>query len=596
MRGVVQGWDARLVGRLRDGVSHAQARAVLQATARALQENPRFSSRAFSPGLSVLAGWVRLDELRSLLPVVGIGWIIAGIVLVVVAANVANLMLVRSVRRGREMAIRVAIGAGRWSVVRLVVVEAVVLAAGAGALGALFAFWGASWFRWRLGPLATFSVTPDVASIAFTLLLAVGVGVLFGAAPAWRASRPDLLQVIKGAGASWLKRGRLQSLLVSVQVALSVVLVVVAGLFLARVAALGDIRPGFDTEHTLSISFDPYAQRYSPQARTAFYERVRGRLSSMPGVVSVTVPTFVPLGDGAILSSAYVPESGVPLEASASPFAVMSIGPHYFRTLGVRLVDGRDVTDQDMSREPRVAIVSESFARRWWPNARAVGRRFGIDTTAAVVEVIGVARDMPFSGVGDRPFAHAYVPYTQGRSFAETHVLVRTTGDPTSLVPAIRGELRALDPTLPVFNVHTLAQAVEGQLAAHRTVSRLLGSFGSLALALASIGLYGIVAFGVAGRTREIGIRIALGARPGVVVGMFVREGLRLALIGTAVGTILSAGAARVLIRVVDGLEPTEPALLAAIATVLIGAAVLASWLSARRAGRVDPMVAFRDS
>ena len=596
MSTVVRAWDdPRLVGRLREGVTPAQAAVRVQTTIRSLGENPRFADQRVELSVTPLAGWLRPTEVASALPVVAIGWAIAGLVLLVVAANVANLMLVRAIGRRREIGVRVALGAGRANVMRLLMIEAVVLATVAGAVGIMISFWGAAWFRARFASvLAPFSVAPDPATVGFTLVLALVIGAAFGAAPAWRASRPDVLRVIKGDQSAWLRRGRLQGTLVVLQVALSVVLVVASGLFVRRIMVLADIDPGFDAAHTVTFSFDPHALRYSAETRASLYERIESRLGAMPGVASVTVPTFVPLGGGAILRSAFVPGSEVSLRDASARLAVMSVGASYFTTLGIRLVEGRDFTARDMTASERTAVVSESFARRWWPNARATGKRFGIDTMAPLIEVIGVARDVAFSGLGEKSFLHAYVPFTQGLTLPETHVVVRTRGAPETLIAAIRAELRAVDPTLPLFNVRTLRQAVDAEMSLHRSVAQLIAGFGMLALLLASLGLYGVVAFGVSSRTREIGIRVALGARPGSVVRLFVRDGLVLTLIGVAVGGVLSAGAARVLVSTVEGLRPGDPLTLVGIALTLTTTAALASWLSARRAGRVDAVVALR--
>lgn len=393
------------------------------------------------------------------------------------------------------------------------------------------------------------------------------------------------------------RRSRLQGALVSVQVALSVALLFTGGLFARKLQAMGEVDVGYDADHVVAVSFDLIAQRYGDEARAAFYEELRARVERLPGVVSLSVPAYAPLGGGVIWAGAY-PAPGEDPAGAAGGFTAASVSaaPDYFRTLGVPLVAGRDLEAADYARGATAVVVSESFARRLSPGRDPIGRRFRLGRDGPVVEVVGVARNVTATGLLEESFPLVYVPYTRHPTIlgAGSTLLVRTAGDPAAVVPALRREIRAMDATLPLFDVRTLADLVERELGTQRRLAALVSSFGLLALLLAALGLYGVVAYTVAGRTREIGLRIALGALDRNVVGLFVRDGLRLTAIGLAAGVLLALALARLVASVVEGVQPLDPAAALGVLATLALAATLASYLPARRAARVDPMLALR--
>src|SRR5690606_32157810 len=468
----------------------------------------------------------------------------------------------------------------------------------AGALGTLVAFWAASWFQARFrGPLAPLDVAPDATTLAFTFAVTLATGVLFGLVPAWRAARPDVMPALTGDGAGVFRRSRLQGALVAVQVALSVALLFTGGLFVRKLQAMGEVDVGYDADRVVAVSFDLVAQRYGDEARAAFYDELRARVARLPGVVSASVPAYAPLGGGTILW-AVQPAPGEDGGQTTAGMVAMSAGvaPDYFRTLGVPLVAGRDLEAADYASGASAVVVSESFARRLAPGRDPIGTRFRLDRDGPVLEVVGVARDIAASTLVEENRAVVYVPYTRHPTLvgAGATLLVRTAGDPAAVMPPLRREIRAMDAALPLFDVRTLADLVDRELGTQRRLTALVSSFGLLALLLAALGLYGAVAYTVAGRTREIGLRIALGALDRDVVGLFVRDGLRLTAIGLAVGALLAFALGRLVASAVEGVRPLDPAAALGVLTTLAFAATLASYLPARRAARVDPMRALR--
>jgi len=481
--------------------------------------------------------------------------------------------------------------------VRQLLAESLVLSVAAGALGTLLAFWAASWFQARFrGPLAPLDVTPDATTLAFTLAVTLATGVLFGLVPALRAARPDIMPALAGDGAGVFRRSRLQGALVAVQVALSVALLFTGGLFVRKLQAMRNVDVGYDADRVVTVWFDLFTQRYGDEATATFYEELRARVARLPGVVSVSVPAYAPLGGGSLLEGVY-PAPGEELAGPAGGFTAASVStaPDYFRTLGIPLVSGRDFGPKDFAGGATGVVVSESFARRLSPGRDPIGMRFRLGRDGNM-EVIGVARNIGATGLLEENLPLVYVPYTRHPTILGmgSTLLVRTAGDPAAVVPALRREVRELDATLPLFDVRTLADLVDRELGTQRRLTALVSSFGLLALLLAALGLYGVMAYTVAGWTREIGLRIALGALDRNVVGLFVRDGLRLTAIGLAAGVLLALALGRLVASVVRDVQPLDPAAALGVLATLSLAATLASYLPARRAARVDPMRALR--
>lgn len=579
------------VGRLRAGVTGEGAEAVLQGAVARLPEVKRFDV----PRLTVtpLRGWVPVSDLSSEAATMGFALILTVLVLLMCCANVANLQFARSLGRRREIAVRLALGAGRGRLVRLLVTESLLLACAAGTLGVLLSFWLAQWLQVRFGgPFAALDVSPHARTLAFTFVLAVAAGFAFGLAPALRAARPGLMPSIKGSDLERPVGTRLRGMLVGAQVALSVVLVMAAGLFVVRMDQIGDIDPGFDAGRLVSFSVDLHANGYDEARRGEFFEELRRRLQTLPGVVSVAAPTYVPLTWGAVGMSVSKATGAADAAAGFEFASVAGVSGSFFTTLGVTPMRGRTLDDTDMRADRKRAVISEALARRVWGDASPVGHTMELD--GDVVEVVGTIDELSLGNLADPSPMQVYLPENKHVQWAAQNVLVRTAGPPAAVMPRIRSELRRMDSSLPVFEVKVLSEEAERQIGTQRVLTRLVGMFGLLALLLAALGLYGVIASTVAARTREIGVRMALGARGRDVTRLFVAKGLRVVLYGVAAGMLLALGMGRLISSIVWGVQPFDPVVLAVTALALLAAAAVASWLPARRAAKVDPMLTLR--
>ena len=589
------------VGRLRDGVTPAQAQRDLDAVAERL---------AAAYPESNTDRWARLEPLRdfylgdtaALLRV-----LLASVLLflLIACANVVGLQLVRATSRQREMALRVAVGADRGRIVQQLLVEGLLLALVGAAAGALVALWGVD----ALVPLVPEGVLPgyvrvalDGRVLAFGAGLALCCGVVFGLAPVWRLSRPDLAASLKDGArtaAGGLGGGRrlgLQQSLVVAEVAVALVLLTGAGLMLRSLRHQLAVRPGFDARGVLTARVTLPAGRYDGAARVRFATALEERLAALPGARGAAVASALPLSGSWSAAFLSVPDVG----AEGVRFYRHRVSPGYFDALGVPLLRGRRFTPQDDSTATiAAAIVGDATARRFWPAGDAVGRRFrlgGADGLEAVV--VGVVADVRHRDLTTDLSAPAaepdvYLPYAQFPT-RDLEIAVRGTGDAAALAPALRREVAALDPTIPVFGVQPLATALRQQTATGRFASLLLGLFSGVALVLAAIGIYGVLAFLVGLSRREIAIRMALGATSTRVMLATVGRGVGLAVAGLALGLLLAASSTDVLAAQLFRVAPTDPVTFAAVSAVLLLVAVLAAWIPASRATRVDPQVALR--
>lgn len=593
-----------MVGRLREGATVAQAQSALEIVADRVESGvPAERRRPLRPLVAPLRGWVPISDLGGVGPMVGFAWVLTGLLLLVICANLANLILARAVGRRREIGIRLALGAGRGRLVRLLVAESLTLTTIAGLLGLLLAYRSSYWFQARFrGHLAPLEVTPDLATLGFTIGVSVLTGLVFGLLPARRASRPEVVAALKGDEGGPTRRSRLQGSLVVAQVALSLVLLVAGGIFLRRLQATGEVRLGFDTEEVLVATFDLAALGYSPAGRAQFFAELRERAHRLPGVRHATVPASLPqlgpIGMEGIAVPGYRQDA---TEASGpsgySTAAQIPAAPDYFSTLGIPILRGRPIEARDLEGPATVAVISEGFARRHFRGNDPIGREILLQRGPSEdlrVEVVGVAADIAFDELTDRPWPHFYLPYTRSFEAFETTMALRTTGDPALVAPALRELLRDLEPNLPLMSLRTMAEVVETKLGAQRGIAWLVASFGTVALLLAAIGLYGLIAFTVAARTHEIGVRIALGAAERQVVGHFLADGARLAVIGLAIGTMLALAVGRLIGAVVPGTVGADPITLIGVGVVLAAVALLATYLPARRGASVDPMIALR--
>lgn len=539
-------------------------------------------------------------EPRLVLTVAGA---MALLVLVLACANVANLLLVRALGRRREAAIRLALGASRGGMIQLLLAEGLVLAGLAGVAGLLASLWSQQLFR-KLAPVADLPPSPppalDLRVLGFTAAVALSTGILFSLAPAFQMAGPRLAAVLRdeGAAVSGGRKARLRSVLVVVQVALSCVLLISAGLFARGLREAARLDPGFSARRVLFASLDVFPNGYSEARGRVFYRELLRRLAALPGVEAATAAMQLPLS-GTFSSTdveiaGYVPK---PEEEMSVGFNV--VGPQYFETMGIDVLRGRGISLQDDERAPAVVVVNETMARKYLmqggmqggPDGNALGgtiRWRGRDLT-----VVGIVRDGSYRRLREDPLPYMYVPLLQ--SYLSATVLhVRTAGDPEALAEAVRAEVRRLDPTLPLSGLKTMERHLRRATFAPRLLATFLGGLGTIALLLSTVGLYSVIRYAVSQRTREIGVRLALGARPAEVARLVLGQGLFLALLGTVLGLAAAFATARLLASQLYGVSATDPLVFTVAVLLLAAVSALASWLPARQAATVDPMVALR--
>jgi putative ABC transport system permease protein len=523
-------------------------------------------------------------------------------VLLIACSNVANLLLARATVRQREVAVRAAFGAGRVRIVRQFLTESVVIALLGGALGIAFAYWGIRWIEISIPadnpPPFWMRFTIDGPVLLYTFGIAVLTGLLFGIAPALQALKTDLHETLKeggrGVGGS-LRRNRLRSGLVVAQVALSLVLLVSASLFVRSFLNLQDERGGLDTARLMSMRIYLPAGRYEKDAdMSSRVEDVVRRLETLPGVEAASASNNVPLGDGGGYGRIAVDGKDFPRGEEPNVFWA-GVGPHFLKTIGREPAGGRSFTDAEGFSLSHVALINQTLAGKLWPKQDPVGKRFRLldgDNTEWL-SVIGVVADFKNTGIDEKMEPSAYLPYPYQAS-RNTGLTIRTRFAPEQIVAGARGEIRASDPNLPVFDIYTLEQLRQKGVWEYRFLGGMFIVFGIIALFLAAIGVYGVLSYSVSQRVREIGVRVALGAQDGDVVRLVLRQGMLLALFGIVFGLPLAFGASRVVKGVLYNVSPNDPVSFGVISAVLAAIAALASYMPARRALDVDPLEAMR--
>ncbi|MGH9940284.1 MAG: ABC transporter permease, partial [Blastocatellia bacterium] len=521
----------------------------------------------------------------------------------VACANVANLLLARATVRRREIAVRLALGASRFRLVRQLLTESVMLSALGGALGLILAVWLGDLFRFG-APKVDFATVDfdydlslDYRVLGFTLAVSVLTGVIFGLAPALQASRPDLVPTLKGETGGIVagrRRFNLRNLLVVAQVALSLMLLVSAGLLVKSMRNAQTMNPGFRTDHLLMASVNVDLHGYDEARGRRFYRQLGERLQRLPGVEQASFAGPLPL-DQYEYGARVTIEGRVPKTANERINIGYSIvGHNYFETMNTPIVQGRAFTERDNENAPRVVVINETMARRYWPDQNPIGKRLRLGGEQNPwLEVAGVARDGKYITLGEPPTDYFFLPFWQNYDGQRT-LLLHTTGDPESVIAGIRREVKALDEQLPVYGVRDAPEYLDRILSGPKSIAALVSGFGLLALLLAAIGLYGVMSYAVAERTREIGVRIALGAQPRDLKRMILRQGLGLSLVGVALGLAGAFGLARLLANLLYDVSATDPLTFGVIALSLVVVALLACWIPARRATKVDPMVALR--
>lgn len=581
-----------LVGRLAPGVRGERAAAELTSIGGGLSvinAGPEFVARtrpAAEGNVSLVEDLNR--PLRLLM-------IVVGLILVVASANVANLLLGRSHSRQGEVAMRQALGASRARIVRLMLTEGGVLAFAGGALGLLFAFWVVALFDIRTagGTLLTLRLDPNLTVAGFAAALSLIVAVTSGLVPALSSSRPDLVTVIKGTAGNLRSRfGRqhIRGAMVVVQVALSLVLVVGAGLFLRSLSRLQSIDPTLSNSRVVAATLNLTLRGYDQPRGQQFYQDMLERVSAVPGVETASLAYLLPVTAGGIRMD--VKGASVrPAAAGTVSIELMPVSPGFFRTVGVPLVAGRDFAVGDSPSAPKVIIVNETLKQKFWPSGAGIGEPFSIGR--ATYEVVGIARDTKYRDLREKPRNVMYLPYAQAHE-ASANLLIRSALPTEQVVDRVRAAIREVDSAMPLYNVRTLAEHVNRSMYVDRLRAELIGYLAALALLLAGIGIYGVLSFTVAERTREVGIRMALGAHSRSVVRMVVGSGVRLALIGLAAGLLLSAWLTRAIASDLFGITTSDPLTLVGSCAVLLTVVLLATVAPAWRATRIDPIVALR--
>ncbi len=581
----------RVIGRQRPGVSVQQAQAVVTAIATTLEtEHPKTNANRTAVVSSASAG-VRPSEQGELLPIAALLLVVTGLVLLIACANVSNLLLARGAARSTEISIRAAAGASRWRIVRQLLIESLVLASAGAVGGLLLSFWAADLLIARLPELdfGGLEANVDGRVLMFTSALAALSACIFGLTPALNVTRGTLLPRLRQTGGAG-GRSRTQGFFVITQLSLSLVLLLAAGLSLRALQKTATIDLGFTAEKLLTASYDLTLQNYSSERREIFRHDLLTRMRSLPGVESVTIADLPPLS-GTMVSTV-VTATDDKSGSSESRAYLSSIGPDYFKTLGIPLLRGRGIDETDRRGSPDVAIINETLAHRLWPNLDPLGRTLQLEDTR--VQIVGVARDAKYDEATEDPRPFLYLALAQHSSIDRETVITRSSVQASVSRTVVRDQIHALDPALPVFDVKSFDDVMRDRADKQRGISALFAAFGVLALALASLGLYGVMSYAVTRRTREIGVRLALGATPRQLIQLIAGDGLQLTIVGIAVGTVLAYPLARALGALVFGVEMADLVTFATTCAVLMVVAMSAAVLPAIRAAHLDPVDALR--
>ncbi|HSL22039.1 MAG TPA: ABC transporter permease [Vicinamibacterales bacterium] len=595
--------EVRAFARLRPGVSVGRAMEDVRGVASRLEQAYASDNKGWTMFVRTLRDEFIPQQIRLiLLTMMGA----VSLVLLIACANVANLLLARATSRHREIAVRTAIGAGRRHIVRQLLVESLAIAIVSVPLGVLFAKAGLRWLDTLIVPNALpyyVRWSLDARSLAYLIAVSVATGVLFGLAPAFQAARPDVTEALKegarGSGTG-LKRSRMRNALVVAEVAMSLILLVGAALFVRSFMTLRNSPDGFNVAPLMTMRLYLPGDAYTPEGtKNRRMEELVRRIETLPGVVGAAASNLIPRDGGG--SYTYVQIEGRPYERErASRAFYAGVSAHFLKTLNVPILRGRDFTDDEGHSRSGLAVIGETMARKYWPGGDSIGRRFALELDATSREmawftVIGVTRDIAIEQIGDNGLPDLiFVPYPYMETLNNGLIIRVASGDPAQITSAVRKQVREADPTIPLFEVITMAEGRKLGYWEWELFGKLFAAFGVVALALAAIGVYGVLSYSVSQRTHEIGVRVALGAGNADVLRLVVAHGMRLTVTGVGLG-LAGALAVSGVIRSVLFVSPTDPVSFAGVAVFLTGVALLASYMPARRATAVDPIVALRD-
>jgi predicted permease len=589
-----------VIGRLKGSVDISLAEASLKTIASHLESAFPKDNASRSVALTPLAdAAVGVNNRTQIVLAGGLMMGIVSLVLLIACVNLANLLLAQAARRGKEIGLRAALGASQGRVARQLLTESLVLAIVSGAVGLAIAYAGRA-ALWSFRPPFILDGDIDLGFdshvLFFTLSMALLTAVFIGVAPAIKAARPNLSEVLKvggrGGTVGWT-RSPFRSLLVVTEIALALVALVGAGLFIRSMQNAQRIDPGFESKDLFVFAFDLGALHYEEDRAQQYFRAAIDRAKSSPGVESATIASNFPLGGG--LARTVFPEGQDEASGYRGTLTQLDdITPNFFQTLGIPLLLGREFTDADRKNTKQVAIVDEAMAKQFWPNENAVGKRFHFFGETALREVVGVARNTVVNVIGEEPQPLAYLPLTQDYAPAVT-MQVRTKGRPETVIAEVRRQVQSLDTNLALTNLNTIGELIDQGLWAPRMGAVLLTGFGGLALLLAVVGVYGVLSYSVNQQTREIGIRMAMGAQSGRILRLVVGQGMRLAIVGLILGTLIALASTRVLSSLLFGVSAQDPLIFGGVSLILATAAILACYIPARRATKVNPIITLRD-
>jgi macrolide transport system ATP-binding/permease protein len=591
-----------VMGRLKPGVSIEQAQVAMGMMAQQLaQEYPKTNENTTLALYQERKSRPEPESAGAISLAANIFLVMVGLVLLIACANVANLLLAHASARSKEISLRLALGATRARLIRQLLTENMMLALLSGLVSLGFALLaGMAIGAVKLPTDIPFELdlSLDRRVLIFTFIVSVVTGVIFGLVPALRLTKMDLIKTLNAEGvrgSSGAQKARLRNLLVIAQVAVSVVVLFAAGLFVRSMQGAHKINPGFEIKDTLLLSIDPSLQGYDEVRGRALYRNILDQIKTLPQVLSVSMVSPLPLDFVSNSADVIIDDSGVPVEGGHTSILRSVVGPHYFETIRTRLVKGRDFAETDTSNSPKVVVINETMAKRFWPEADAIGKRIRVDgPTGAFYEVIGIAQNGKYRTIGENPRPYMYLPFSQNYAAEHMTLLLHTSGNPKNLIGPVRNQIQALDKQLPIFDIKTMEEHMSRSLLSAQMSAAFTSIFGLLALILALTGLYGVIWYSVTLRRREMGIRMALGAQQSDILKLVLKQGLGMALIGMGIGLLGAFGVGQLMSSLLYGVSSMDTVTFAIVTLVFLLCALLASYFPARKATRIEPMITLR--